>query len=226
MPNPVGYGQPVLLTATVTAGATGKVTFYDGTTVLGVAALTGTQATLTTVLLPSGTRSLHARLLGRCQLFPEQLRSGVAIGSRWGSSLGLRHAVNYPAGAYPAALVVGDFNGDGKPDLIVGNYSTSSISVLLGNGDGSFQAPMNSPLGITLGAVAVGDFNGDGKTDLAAASGNVIRILIGNGDGTFQAGVSFTIGSSISVQALVVSDFNGDGKPDLASGTRRATPMR
>ncbi len=221
MPNPAGYGQPVILTATVTAGATGKVTFYDGATVLGVAALTGTQATLTTVLLPSGTRSLQAHYWGDASYSPS---NSIAVSQSViaGTSLGLRAAVNYPTGAGPRSMAVGDFNGDGKPDLIVSNSNGGSVSVLLGNGDGSFQAPMNSSLGITPGALAVGDFNGDGKADVAVANSgtNVIRIILGNGDGTFQTGVSVTTSSSNSVVALAltVGDFNGDGKPDFASG--------
>jgi hypothetical protein len=64
VPNPSNYGQPVILTATVTPGATGKVTFYDGVTILGVETLSGTQASIKTVMLPSGTRSLKALYQG------------------------------------------------------------------------------------------------------------------------------------------------------------------
>lgn len=63
-PNPSGYGQPATLTASVSAGATGKVTFYDGTTILGVGTLSGTHASLTTVMLPSGVRTLRAHYDG------------------------------------------------------------------------------------------------------------------------------------------------------------------
>src|SRR5204863_10159536 len=93
--------------------------------------------------------------------------------------------------------------GDGKPDLvvtnIVANPVSSNVSVLLGNGDGSFRAAMNFAVGaipapLTPVSVVVGDFNGDGKLDLAVATGAGISVLLGTGDGTFQAAVNFVVG--------------------------------
>jgi hypothetical protein len=93
---------------------------------------------------------------------------------------------------------VGDFNGDGTPDLAVANYD-GTVSILLGKGDGTFQAAQSYLLGNPgdiYPSVAVGDFNGDGHTDIAVANsiytgaGNFDRgyvsVLLGNGDGTFQ----------------------------------------
>src|SRR5439155_18635800 len=74
-------------------------------------------------------------------------------------------ATNLPAGSGPYASAVGDFNGDGKQDLAVTNVTTNSVSVLLGNGNGTFGAPATFPVGSTPTSVAVGDFNGDGKQD-------------------------------------------------------------
>ena len=119
-------------------------------------------------------------------------------------------------GIGPRAVTTGDFNGDGKLDLAVANLSDNSVSVLLGKGDGTFQAAVDYTAGSAPTFVAVGDFNGDGKPDLAVANnhdGNV-SVLLGDGDGTFQAAVSYGAGSYPA--SVAVGDFNGDGKPDLA----------
>jgi FG-GAP-like repeat/FG-GAP repeat len=110
-------------------------------------------------------------------------------------------------------IATGDFNRDGKLDLLIGSYgvSSSETSLLLGNGDGSFQPPLLvAPYD---GNVGVADFNGDGNLDLAIAA-SFEAIFLGNGNGTFTSGDSYLGGTLLSVPG----DFNGDGKPDLATG--------
>ncbi|PYT68404.1 MAG: hypothetical protein DMG39_21320 [Acidobacteria bacterium] len=129
-----------------------------------------------------------------------------------------------PTGVKDASdIALGDFNGDGKLDLAVTNPSTDQVSILLGQGDGTFQAPTGYSTGASGShpiAVSAADFNGDGKLDLAVTTLNTrnIAILIGNGDGTFQNQVSYptTTGVSIGPVAVATGDFNGDGKLDVA----------
>jgi Bacterial Ig-like domain (group 3)/FG-GAP-like repeat/Domain of unknown function DUF11 len=115
------------------------------------------------------------------------------------------------------ALAVGDFNADGNPDLVVTNIGTGSatISVLLGNGDGTFQLQVPYVVGNHPSEVVVGDFNGDGDADVAVANrdDNTLSVLLGNGDGTFQTQVTYAVGNSPA--ALVAADLNGDGNVDL-----------
>jgi FG-GAP-like repeat/FG-GAP repeat len=126
--------------------------------------------------------------------------------------------VSLPGGGF-SAVVTGDFNNDGKLDLVVANNEGDNVSILLGNGSGTFQPAVSYSAGAgTLpDAIAAGDFNGDGKLDLAVASnggvGNV-SILLGNGDGTLQPAVEYLAASNPS--SIAVGDFNGDGKLDLA----------
>jgi len=123
----------------------------------------------------------------------------------------------YAAGTHPSSVAVGDFNGDGYLDLAVANYGSNNVSVLLGNGDGSFQGAVNYPAGTQPRSVAVGDLNGDGTLDLAVADyggSTNVSVLLGNGDGTFQTALSYAADSS--PWSVAVGDFNGDGRMDLA----------
>jgi hypothetical protein len=126
-------------------------------------------------------------------------------------------AVDYAGGTNPQEIVAANFNNDGQLDLVVANPTTNSVNVLLGNGNGTFQAPKGSAAGDNPISVAVGDFNDDGKLDLAAANGGTtgVSVMRGNGDGSFQAPVSISIGEDPS--SVAVGDFNGDGKLDLAA---------
>src|SRR5439155_1263538 len=117
-------------------------------------------------------------------------------------------------GLDPSSVAVGDFNGDGVPDLAVANSRSDTVSVLLGGGDRTFQAPLTFAVGRNPVFVVVGDFNGDGVPDLAVANEGAVSVLLGNGDGTFQAALSLTAGGN--PRSLAVGDFNGDGVLDLA----------
>ena len=113
-------------------------------------------------------------------------------------TLGTPNILTVGVNTAPTGVAVADFNGDGKPDLVVTNRGTNNVSVFLGNGDGTFQAAVNTPVGAQPTAVAVGDFNVDGKPDLAVANAmdGTISVLFGNGDGTFTAGATYTVGNN------------------------------
>lgn len=131
------------------------------------------------------------------------------------SAVSFAAPTSYPVGTNPAAIVVGDFNGDGKIDIAVANTGSGDVSILLGNGDGTFQAARSFSAGNSPTAIALGDFNGDGKLDLAAFQpGASVSILLGNGDGTFQS--PKTLASTASLGWMAVADFDGDKKSDLA----------
>jgi hypothetical protein len=122
---------------------------------------------------------------------------------------------DYSVGTSPLGVVVADFNRDGKQDVAVVNSGDQNLSIMLGNGDGTFQPAVNYACGSTPGVLAVGDFNGDGYLDLAVANGsaNAVSILLNNGDGTFQVPIQYDAGTSDDYVA--VADFNNDKKMDL-----------
>jgi hypothetical protein len=151
---------------------------------------------------------------------------GVLLGIGDGT---FQPVVTYSAGgAVSVSVAVADVNGDGKPDLLVanqcdtgvGNCKNPSVGVLLGTGDGTFQAATTYAALDGLDSLAVADVNGDGKPDLLVTSGsnnNNIGVLLGNGNGTFQPVVAYSSGGE-GAMSVAVADANGDGKPDLVVG--------
>ncbi len=135
--------------------------------------------------------------------------------------------IQLPSGYSPAALAAADFNGDGHLDLVVADEGNASVSVFLGNGDGTFQPRVDYAVGNTPVWVSTGDFNGDSVLDLAVANkqDNTVSILLGNsntvaagatatGNGTFAAQAVYPAGASPT--SIAVADYNIDGRPDLA----------
>ena len=148
---------------------------------------------------------------------------GVLLGNGDGT---FQPAVLYDSGGVDTGwLALADINGDGIPDLVVGNSyapgtnGASSVGILLGKGDGTFQPVVTYPTGaapVFSGiALAVGDLNADGKPDIVVTTAGSLDVLMGNGDGTFQAPVTYSLGGF----GVAIADVNGDGIPDLVVGT-------
>jgi hypothetical protein len=124
-------------------------------------------------------------------------------------------------GVGPDGIASADLNHDGKTDLVVANNNyqqPSTVSVLLGKGDGTFKPVVNYPVGSGPAGIAIADFNGDGKPDIAVAntgSANV-SVLYGKGNGTFKPARDLPFASGSLPISVAAADFNGDGAPDLA----------
>jgi flagellin-like hook-associated protein FlgL len=128
--------------------------------------------------------------------------------------------VSYADGSLTASAVAGDFNGDGKVDLVSASSGDGRLNVFLGNGDGTFKTRVSYDAGLGPtgpSGLAVADFNGDGYADLlsTAYDDDRVSVFLGNGDGTFKARTSFQAGDGPA--AVAVADVNGDGKVDLVS---------
>jgi len=159
---------------------------------------------------------------------PPVASRGVAIMLGRGDGTFGPPEIVFRAPADAKSVAVGDFNGDGFADLAVVNNAPfsgpGSVTILLGNGDGSFRPPLSSPAGTSSPSqtVAVGDLDGDGRPDLVvtnAGPSDSISVLLGNGDGTFQPATVFDLGVSPVVPwSLALADFNGDGHADVAVG--------
>ena len=137
-------------------------------------------------------------------------------------------ALEIPAGPGANWLAAGDLIGDGKIDLVVADSDLSGpsyVTVLLGNGDGTFVTGQTTPIGADPSAIVLADVTGDGKLDIvtANAGGNDLTLLVGRGNGTFFAAI--TLLSGPTPYALAVADFNGDREPDIAIADYRSGDM-
>ncbi len=131
----------------------------------------------------------------------------------------------FAVGGKPASIVTADLNGDNVPDVVVTNARSDAVTVLLGNGDGTFRAPRTFVVGAGISSSAgdvyreavVADFNADGVPDIAVPNllSADVSILLGRGDGTFQPQRRFD--AIIRADSLAAGDFNGDGRRDLVA---------
>jgi hypothetical protein len=156
---------------------------------------------------PSGGPPRKARRHLSVRPQAEQLEGRIVLNFKLSGS--------FATGTTPLAVVVADVNGDHIPDLITANGSSNTVSVLLGNGNGTFQAARNFAAGVSPQSVAVADINGDGIPDLVVANrlSNTVSVLLGKGNGTF--GAAQNMATDRTPVSVVVADVNGDGHPDI-----------
>ncbi|MGH9137786.1 MAG: FG-GAP repeat domain-containing protein [Acidimicrobiales bacterium] len=150
------------------------------------------------------------------------LAGGVAPAhSQEPPEIGFEPAVLYPAATVSSCFGAGladvaDFDGDGRPDLVVADVTPGGPNVLLNHGDGTFAPPRRLGLPTDTCTVATGDFDGDGHVDIVAVSylATALTVLLGNGDGTFAARLPCVAG--LTLQQIAVADFDSDGRLDVA----------
>jgi len=220
------YATSTSSTAQLTVPATGSYT-----TATTISAINGAAGNYTLTAQVTGMGNNTVAPTGQVSI-QDTTNANAVLGTAQlsGASKGITFAnvstTSFPETeeSYPGLTVVGDFNGDGKPDLAVfSNYPNNGVTVLLGNGQGGFNPATESFITTPLepNAIVVGDFNGDGNLDLAVLSDwGTVTTLLGKGDGTFalsnNQSSGCTGGTLSGPTSLAVADFNRDGKLDLA----------
>ncbi len=168
------------------------------------------------------TGSVHTGYVVEVRIMAKEFKACLAIVvllccegfASQAQTVSFQRSQNVAIGLGSYSVSSGDFNGDGKLDLVVS--SNSNLALLLGNGDGTFK---NIDLGFVAQFTLVADVNRDGKPDLLVASGTQAFLLLGNGDGTFRPA------KPLPVFPLAVADFNGDGNPDLLAAGQLCSQM-
>ncbi len=181
----------------------------------------------------------EARAFDIADLNGDGVNDSVGVGTgdviyvfRGNSTDEMASAGSFPVGGTPQKVLLADLNGDARQDaVVIRGGSPGGLSVLLGNGNLTFQAAAPSPAGNNPVALASGDFNKDGKLDLAVAfqgdfstaTSAGVAVLLGKGDGSFQAPASFAAANGVS--ALLAADFTGDGNLDLVLGNNQTNTV-
>ncbi|HET9505096.1 MAG TPA: FG-GAP-like repeat-containing protein [Hymenobacter sp.] len=215
-----GDGKPDLLTANESTNNI-SVLLGNGNGTFQAATTYGTGSGS----IPDGVAAADVNGDGKPDLLTANYGSntaGVLLGNGNGT---FQPATTYSTGSSsgPRSLAVADVNGDGKLDLLTGNYGSNTAGVLLGNGNGTFQpaTTYGTGSGSNPFGIAVADVNGDGKPDLLTAnsSSGTVGVLLGNGTGSFQAVTPYGKGILSAPYSIAVADVNGDGKLDALTAT-------
>jgi len=235
-PNPSTYGKAVSLTATVTpSAATGVVTFFDGLTFLGTAAVNSGTAHLNTIMIGPGMRQLGA-IFAPNPLTPYAYSSTSAPTPQTVNTM--PSASLTPFASSPLVLggskvgylvATADFNGDGILDIAAVDGGLHRVTIYLGNGSGGFTPSVGGPFqtGTSPVAILAVDLNGDGKVDLAIANQgvNTLTILLGNGAGGFAVAQGSPFAVGFNPTSLAFADLNNDGTPRVAVAGLASTQL-
>jgi len=205
--------QDIILTVNGTGFVLGSVVQWNGTPLT----TTFMNSSQLTALVPStdltiaGTASVSVVTPG-----PGGGRSDAAFFSIRGPFPAISFdQIPLVSGVAPNSVVTADLNNDGKLDLIASNVTNSRVSILLGNGNGTFQTRVNYPVAESPQAIVVVDLNNDGNLDLAVSTGGFVSVLLGKGDGTFEKHTDYSTGG-VQGLSITAGDFNEDGNVDLA----------
>jgi FG-GAP-like repeat len=148
----------------------------------------------------------------------------VPIVSGGTNPLSFSPATTYTVGSSPAEDRVADLAGNGIEDIVVENSASNTVSVLMGNGDGTFKAAVGYSTGVNPWSLEIGDVNGDGKLDIVTCNetDSTVSVLLGHGDGTFQPAVQYSTGASTNPECMRLADLNGDGRLDIVTANASA----
>lgn len=217
--NGIGVGLPLTIQATVTpAPPSGKVTFYDRTSILGTVTLNASgEASFTTTDLLPGSHRLRALFIaggGFASSFSGYSEVSVWSSPSSGFLTGQLYTVpNWTGYSENEETLTADLNGDGKPDVVVA--SVFGIAVFIGQGFGKFVPPVEYTTTTLINGLALADIRGTGYQDIVAFNSDQehISFFWNNGGGEFTVGTPLQIGTIIG--DMKIADFNRDGIPDL-----------